>query len=66
MMEKKGQVLLLIGILMTLLSMVLTKDFVPDLKWILILSDLVLLVSAVLVVWGFVLVVRSKFIKRSK
>lgn len=51
---------------MTLLSMVLTKDFVPDLKWILILSDLVLLVSAVLVVWGFVLVVRSKFIKRSK
>jgi hypothetical protein len=65
-MEKKGQILLVAGILLTLLSMVLTKDFVPDSKWIFILSDILLLVSAVMVIWGFVLVVRSKFSKRDK
>lgn len=65
-MERKGQVFLVVGILLTLLSMLLTKEFIPDQKWIFILSDLLLLGSAVLVVWGFILVVRSKFRKRKE
>ncbi len=65
-MERKGQVLLLVGIMFTLLSMVLTKDFVPDEKWIFVLSEVMLLVSAVMVIWGFILVVRAKFRKRDK
>ncbi len=65
-MERKGQVLLFVGIMLTLLSMVMTKDFVPDKKWIFVLSEIMLLVSAVMVIWGFILVVRAKFRKRDK
>jgi hypothetical protein len=65
-MKQKGQILLVTGILLTLLSMVLTKDFVPESKWIFVLSEVLLLASAVLVIWGFILVVRSIFRKQNK
>ena len=63
-MERKGQILLLTGIVFTLLSMVLTKDFIPYSKWVVLLSEILLIVSVVMVIWGFILVVRAKFKKK--
>gem|GEM_PF-2761012 len=65
-MKQKGQILLVAGILLTLLYMVLTKNAAPESKGILIFSEILLLVSAVMVIWGFILVVRSIFRKRNK
>lgn len=49
-----------------MLYMVLTKNAAPESKGILIFSEILLLVSAVMVIWGFILVVRSIFRKRNK
>ncbi len=65
-MERKGQIFLVIGIFLTLFSVFLTKDYVPDANWIRLMSDITLLLSAVMVVWGIVLVVRAKFRKHKQ
>lgn len=65
-MKQKGQILLVAGILLTLLYMVLTNKVVPESRWILIFSEILLLVSAVMVIWGFILVMRSLFRKQNK
>lgn len=65
-MKQKGQILLVAGILLTLLYMVLTNKVMPESRWILIFSEILLLASAVMVIWGFILVMRSLFRKQNK
>jgi hypothetical protein len=40
--------------------MLMTTGYFPDWKWIYITSDIFLLAATVLVIWGVVLVARSK------
>lgn len=65
-MEKNGRYLLIAGILLTLFSVLLTKDYFPDEKWVYLLSDITLILAAVMVVWGFVLVIIAKIRKAKR
>ena len=65
-MEKNGRYLLIAGILLTLFSVLLTKDYFPDEKWVYLLSDITLIFAAVMVVWGFVLVLIAKIRKAKR
>jgi hypothetical protein len=51
------------GILLTILSMAVNAGYFPDRKWIFIASDIIMIAAAILVIWGVVLVVRSKIRK---
>lgn len=54
------------GILLTLLSMAVTAGYFPDRKWIFIASDIVMILATIMVIWGVVLVARSKFRKKEE
>jgi len=62
-MLRKGQMFLVTGILLTILSMAVNAGYFPDRKWIFIASDIIMIAAAILVIWGVVLVVRSKIRK---
>lgn len=62
-MLRKGQMFLVTGIVLTILSMAVTAGYFPDRKWIYIASDIILIAAAILVIWGVVLVVSSKIRK---
>jgi hypothetical protein len=51
-MHRKGQVLLIGGVLLIVFSMLMTTGYFPNWKWIYITSDIFLLAATVLVIWG--------------
>ena len=63
-MLRKGQTFLITGMLLTIISMTITRGYLPDRKWIYIASDIFLIIATVLVIWGVVLVVRAKIKRR--
>jgi hypothetical protein len=63
-MEKRGQLFLMTGVVLTIISMVMAQKYDPEKAWIYLLSDLFLIISTILVIWGIVLVVKAKLKKK--
>lgn len=63
-MERKGQLFLMIGVTLSLISIILDKDFVPDYEWIYFIQGVIIGLAVVFVIWGIILVFRAKMKKK--
>jgi hypothetical protein len=59
-MEKKGQILLLIGVILSIASMVITRIEDSGEGWVDFLSGMMSGIAIVFVIYGIILVFRSK------
>jgi len=59
-MERKGQLNLLIGVILAIISMILGWAFIPDYEWIDFLTGVVAGLGLVFVILGLIQVIRAK------